>query len=343
MICTAHSILCVPAIRSNTIALGSSKIHYLCSKQALIMAIKILLIVSILLQLVATGIAIGQIRKTKYNSVWILFIVALLLMTVSRVLQFTHYVPRGGSSPWFVVRIWTGIATSLCLTVVLFYARKLVAYIDKLIVRRALTSKRILSTILRTEEKERSRFSKDLHDGLGSILAAAKYNFADIRKNGHKPLDMERYDTAVGLLDDSMREMRRVAHHLMPEALGTAGLRQSIADFCATVPHVKFSWYGDAERLDPNMEVIIYRIMHELVSNALNHSGAEHIIVQVVKEGGRISLTVQDDGRGFDPASPSPGMGLANIRARVAALNGNLSVDSRPGGGTEINVECSMA
>ncbi len=193
--------------------------------------------------------------------------------------------------------------------------------------------------VLDGELQERTRLARDLHDGLGSILAAAKYNFADIRKNGHKPLDMERYDTAVGLLDDSMREMRRVAHHLMPEALGTAGLRQSIADFCATVPHVKFSWYGDSERLDPNMEVIIYRIMHELVSNALNHSGAEHIIVQVVKEGGRISLTVQDDGRGFDPASPSPGMGLTNIRARVAALNGNLLVDSRPGGGTEINVE----
>jgi len=202
--------------------------------------------------------------------------------------------------------------------------------------------KQLIATqaVLDGEVQERTRLTRDLHDGLGSILAAAKYNFSDIKKTSdQKPLDMERFDKAIDLLDDSMREMRRIAHHLMPESLGSFGLKQSIADFCNSIPHVKFTYYGDETRLDSKMEVMIYRIMHELVSNALKHSGASHILVEIVRYANNIALTVQDDGCGFDPSTESKGMGLANIRSRVAAYNGNLLVDSKIGVGTEINVE----
>ena len=90
------------------------------------------------------------------------------------------------------------------------------------------------------------------------------------------------------------------------------------------------------------MEEAVYRITHELVSNALKHSGAEHILVQIVKEADRISLTVQDNGCGFDPAAASKGMGLNNVCTRVEAFGGILAIDANPNLGTEVNVEFEL-
>jgi signal transduction histidine kinase len=125
----------------------------------------------------------------------------------------------------------------------------------------------------------------------------------------------------------------------MPESLGSVGLKQSVADFCNSLPIVKFSYYGDDTRLNPKLEMMIYRIMHELVSNALKHSGASHILVEIAQDTDEVFLTVQDDGCGFDPDTQAEGMGLKNINARVAACNGNVSIHSVRDEGTEINVK----
>jgi signal transduction histidine kinase len=193
--------------------------------------------------------------------------------------------------------------------------------------------------VLDGEIQERIRLARDLHDGLGSILAAAKYNLVDIKKTSLEGKDIENYDKTVSLLDDSMNEMRRVAHHLMPAQLSLVGLKQSIADFCSTMPVVKFSWYGDDSSFDPNLQIMVYRILHELVSNALKHAQAKSILVQIVREPDSIALTVSDDGCGFEPEAEAKGMGLANIRARVESYKGNLDINTSPGEGAEIHVE----
>ena len=202
--------------------------------------------------------------------------------------------------------------------------------------------KQLIATkaVLDGEVQERIRLARDLHDGLGSILAAAKYQLLAIRQIailGDE--DVECYNKAVGFLDDSMNEMRRVAHHLMPDALSRFGLKPAIGDFCDALPSVQFVWYGDESRLDPKLEEIVYRIAHELISNALKYSGAKHILVQIVQEPGRIALVVQDDGSGFDPSAVSRGMGLSNIRIRVASFGGIINIDSKTDEGTEINIE----
>jgi len=194
--------------------------------------------------------------------------------------------------------------------------------------------------LLDGETQERTRLARDLHDGLGGILAGAKLNLQELKKGAQMDAaTVQRYETALSLLDESVREMRRVAHHLMPESLAVSGLKQATADFCNSIPHVTFYHYGADMRFDPKKEVLLYRIMHELVTNALKHSNSSQIMVQIVNDSGRIALTVQDDGCGFDPSTPSRGIGLSNIRTRVAACNGTLLLDSKPGIGTEVNVE----
>jgi signal transduction histidine kinase len=205
--------------------------------------------------------------------------------------------------------------------------------------------KQLIATqaVLDGEVQERTRLARDLHDSLGSILAATKYNLVDIKQIatlGEK--DVKCYNTAVSLLDDSMNEMRRLAHHLMPDALSRFGLKPAIGDFCDALPTVQFVWYGDESRLDPKLEEVVYRIAHELISNALKHSGASHILVQIVQELSRIALVVQDDGSGFDPETVTAGMGLSNIRIRVASFGGIINIDSKVGEGTEVNIEFSI-
>jgi signal transduction histidine kinase len=133
--------------------------------------------------------------------------------------------------------------------------------------------------------------------------------------------------------------MRRVAHHLMPDSLSRFGLKPAVSDFCANLPIVQFTYYGDESRLEPNIEVMIYRSIHELVNNALRHARATRIMVQLIQEPDRIAFTVQDDGCGFDPSVTTEGMGLQNIRTRVESYNGLLDINSKAGEGTEINVE----
>jgi len=194
--------------------------------------------------------------------------------------------------------------------------------------------------VLDGETRERARLARDLHDGLGSMLTGVKLKLVEMKKGVTLDYpDVERFDNALGLLDNSVQEMRRVAHHLMPDSLSRFGLKPAVSDFCTNLPSVRFTYYGDESRLEPKLEVMIYRSIHELVNNALKYAGASQILVQIIQEPDRIAFTVQDDGCGFDPAAESKGMGLQNIRTRVASYNGILDINSRPGEGTEVNVE----
>ena len=208
-------------------------------------------------------------------------------------------------------------------------------------IRQLEQEKQLIATqsVLDGETRERSRLARDLHDGLGSMLTGVKLQLLEM-KQGVKLeyVDEERFDKALGLLDNSVNEMRRVAHHLMPDSLSRFGLKPAVSDFCSNLPSVQFAYYGDELRLDPNLEVMIYRSIHELVNNALKHAGADRIIVQIMQEPDRIAFTVQDNGCGFDPAATHQGMGLQNIRTRVESYNGVIDIDSQAGG-TEIHVE----
>lgn len=189
------------------------------------------------------------------------------------------------------------------------------------------------------EAAERSRLAKDLHDGLGGMLSAVKLNLPQVKGNAVlETIDVSRFQTALGMLDDSIRELRRVAHHMMPESLLRYGLKVSLADFCEAIPSADFHYFGNEARLPEKMEIMVYRCIHELVNNALKHASAEHINVQLVQEADRLSFTVQDNGKGFDQQNISEGIGLQNIRQRVAAFQGKMDIYSSKKG-TEVHIE----
>lgn len=206
--------------------------------------------------------------------------------------------------------------------------------------------------VLKGEEKERSRLAKDLHDGLGSMLSGIKYSLGNMKGNLlMTPDNAQALERSIDMLDSSIREMRRVAHNMMPEALVKFGLDTALKDFCNDITQsgalrVNYQSIGlQQAELDQTMAITIYRIVQELVNNAIKHAQARTVIVQVSKTNNELSVTVEDDGQGFDSATltkSSMGMGWDNIRNRVEFLKGNLDVKSGRGEGTSVLIEIKL-
>ncbi len=245
----------------------------------------------------------------------------------------------------------TGAGTLiLILMVILLFFRNRMVHHQKRIAEQQVVQlkqeKQLIATqsVLEGETAERSRLARDLHDGLGGMLSVVRLNLKGIRTGSFiEDEDIHRYDSALSMLDNSIRELRRVAHHMMPESLLRYGLKASLMDFCRDVPSVQFHYFGNDNRLDSKLEILIYRSAHELVNNALRHAEAVHVNLQLVQEDDRVSLTVQDDGKGFDPEAAGKGMGLENIKNRVGSFDGRMSIYSSPGNGTEINIEIQFS
>ena len=201
-------------------------------------------------------------------------------------------------------------------------------------------------SVLKGEESERSRMARDLHDGLGGLLSGVKINLSSMKGNSIITSEnAQAFDHAIRLLDNSISELRRVAHNLMPETLNHYGLKTALHDFIGEMgnnPEVMltFSFFGADIRFESQLELTIYRIAQELVNNALKHAEAKKIDLQLIADVDRICVQVVDNGKGFDTkCNPCEGKGLFVIRDRVTAYNGTFELESTPGHGTEASIE----
>ncbi|MBK9380195.1 MAG: sensor histidine kinase [Chitinophagaceae bacterium] len=212
------------------------------------------------------------------------------------------------------------------------------------------TEKKLAATeaVLKGEEQERTRLAKDLHDGLGGMLSGIKYSFQTMKGNLiMTPENHQAFERSMDMLDSSIREMRRVAHNMMPEALVKFGLDTALKDFCTDINqtgalNVSYQSIGmEASVIEQTTAITIYRIVQELINNTMKHAAAKNAIVQVSRTNGILSVTVEDDGKGFDTAvlSQVRGIGWDNIKNRVEFLKGTLDVDSQPGKGTSVHIE----
>lgn len=156
------------------------------------------------------------------------------------------------------------------------------------------------------------------------------------------------FDRALLKLDESIGEMRRVAHNMMPETLVKSGLKQAILDYCESLSHhqkftINCELHGIDEKMTGSTDVVLYRIIQELVNNAVKHSEATQIFVQIFRdEHQNIAVTVEDNGKGFDSSKIDflNSSGIRNLKSRVSYLKGTIDIKSHPGKGTSVFIEC---
>lgn len=215
------------------------------------------------------------------------------------------------------------------------------------------TRERLAATeaVLKGEEQERTRLAKDLHDGLGGMLSGIKYSFQTMKGNLiMTPENQEAFERSMDMLDSSIREMRRVAHNLMPEVLVRYGLDTALKDYTTElnksgIIKVVYQSMGiEGKDIDQSMALGLYRVVQELLNNVVKHAEATEVLVQLFAENGKLVVNVEDNGRGMDPAllEKTGGMGLKNIQSRVNLLNGKLDFQSAPGKGTAVNLEFTI-
>ncbi len=210
--------------------------------------------------------------------------------------------------------------------------------------------KQLMATdaVLKGEEQERARLAKDLHDGLGGMLSGIKYSFETVKGNlVMTPDNRQAFERSMEMLDSSIREMRRVAHNMMPAALVKFGLDTALKDFCNDINQsgaLRSTYQSiglENVIIEQTTAITVYRIVQELMNNTMKHAGAKTAIVQVTKANGEISITVEDDGKGFDREMlrKAKGIGWNNIQSRVEYLKGRVDVQSEPGKGTSVHIE----
>lgn len=176
------------------------------------------------------------------------------------------------------------------------------------------------------EMKERERLARDLHDRLGGNMSALKLSMNSST------------DIFNSRIDECIEEIRRVSHNLMPLSLKD-GIKPALTDLAAQFSHLDFLFFGEEKRFNEGVEFIVYCCCSELITNALRHSSAKNIVVQLIQHDKYISATVQDDGCGFDLKNLTHGTGLKSIKDRILSCNGTMDIITAPGKGTEIVIE----
>ena len=309
------------------------------------MLIKVLLYLAIIVQCVAMYYAVRLVRVTKYNAIWILFIIGFVVLAGERILQlWMSY----GHSESLINLTWYDIIVSICMSVGVVLLDKLFIYIDRLNRHRQLTNKRILTAVLRTEERTRSNFSKELHDGLGPLLSSAKISLSALARSEMNANNREIYNNTLYVVEEALRSLREISNNLSPHVLSDFGLARGIQNFIdrlSALHKVKISFTTNlrTERYETDIEVIIYRVVCELINNSLKHSGCSEIRLSLSVADDVLELRYSDNGQGFDPQSMMDcGMGLSNISSRINSLNGDLDITSSKGRGMRAMIKVNV-
>lgn len=207
-----------------------------------------------------------------------------------------------------------------------------------------------LKAVMTGEERERNRIARDLHDGIVSQLMGIKLHFrAALRQTGETLHNRDEFEAVLQHLDDATQDLRKTAHNFSPETVLQAGLQDALAAYCdqmakSSCIEIIFQPFLKQEITNKDLQVTVYRIVQELVQNAVKHADCNRIIVELNVEDNVLHLEVEDNGRGMnvEKTASYTGIGLQNVQNRVQSLGGEVHVDSKKGEGTNICIELHL-
>ena len=233
----------------------------------------------------------------------------------------------------------------------LIYQRKLVSQQLALQTIQGAYQKEVFAAAIQAEERERERIGNDLHDEIGSSLSAAKMLMAQLEDStSTTPKEKEVVLLIKGIIGNSLQDIRNISQNLHPAVLARFGLSKALHN----LGHVCTDAFADGVEVHVELaaalpyphELALYRIVQELINNALKHAQASRVTVQLLQAPPGLVLTVTDDGCGFDyahvRANNPGGLGLKSLAARVSLLDASLRLESVPSQGTRVRVEVPL-
>ncbi len=211
------------------------------------------------------------------------------------------------------------------------------------------TERKILTAVIETEEREKERFAKDLHDGLGPLLSAAKIYSKSFQLSENTEEKMQIIKKLEETIDDAILGVQEISNNLSPHILKNFGLTTAVESFYKKITDtssIKFALGSNFEiRVSEKIETTLYRIIVELINNTLKHASANTIILKLVHKENNLFLHYADDGTGFnidDTLSKNTGMGLSNIISRIKSLNGDINMSSSNNKGYSVKMRVTL-
>ncbi len=217
--------------------------------------------------------------------------------------------------------------------------------VNKNITERKNTEKLILKAVIKSEEKQRNQFATELHDGLSPLLSTIKMYLQWFSKPESKADKSVLLNKAEETLDEAQKSIKEISNNMMPHTLNYFGLTKALKTFIEKLNIlniVSFDFISNLEeRLKPEQEVALYRVLTECINNTLKHGDAKNITININKEENKLNISYTDDGKGFEADKASiytSGTGLSNMQTRIKSIDGRLQISSQHGKGTVINI-----
>jgi signal transduction histidine kinase len=253
-------------------------------------------------------------------------------------------------APFYTIVIGTSIMLFMAMFIVVFvmyYQRKQIEQQIRVKDMEAEFQRKLLEVSMASTEAERRRIAQDLHDDIGALLSVTKLTFNALHSQLGSKEQAERLAQQVReAIDETISHVRRISRELVPTTLERFGLAAAIQEFAAksNLQHglkITFDCHGDEDlRFEPRAELMLYRVVQELINNALKHSKGRNVHIQIELPPRKFCLVVEDDGQGFDFADvrlrPSPGLGLDSIEGRLRIINGKMDYQ------TSLNKGCRV-
>lgn len=206
-----------------------------------------------------------------------------------------------------------------------------------------------LNSMLEGQEMERKRLAREIHDGIGPLLSTLKMILANIEGdiNNRDINHGDKFIKSYELIDEVSNDLRSISHNLLPKVLLDFGLIEALESLSEKIQTTKnvdmaFMYTGSKKRFDQVLELGIYRVCQELISNTIKHAKARKISLQLVNLGNILRLIYEDDGIGFLPTKNAQGLGILNIENRIKAFGGEVNIDSLPGKGMTASIEIEL-
>lgn len=243
--------------------------------------------------------------------------------------------------------VWIGI---VCTGIVILGGMLLSLYLNskkKLYIIHQQKEINELKSMINGEEKERNRIAKELHDGVGGLLSAATLNLNNMKEENITVQHNRSYNKAVELVREISNEVRKTAHNLMPDVILRNDLDEAVKLYCTYIKQhtnldITVQANAGSHHFEQQFKLSVYRIVQELIQNILKHARATTAFVQLQTSNDLLTITIEDNGRGFDIHQDHEGMGLRSIRERVAAYKGDILIESAPETGTSTNIEFDL-
>jgi signal transduction histidine kinase len=308
------------------------------------MLLQFALVLAMLLQIFAAGVSIKLTRVTKYNVSWMLISAGFIIMAVRCMVELLPIISDSPPQTFRLLFVWLGVAVSFFFAVGVFLIQKIFKYMKTVETEKRDMEKELLNAIILAEETERKRFAKDLHDGLGPILSTIKMSMSSLSRMEKDDQTRKILRNTDMVIDEAIKSIREISNNLSPHILNNFGLNKAMRNFINKInlsDTIKINFVSNIEneRFESNTEVVLYRVICELINNTLKHAGATSIKITLEKQHDMITCLYKDNGKGFDMNEISlhnqSGMGYSNILSRINSLKGTFEMDAEKGKGTQ--------